>query len=184
MIARLKYKCSITLISLLEARKDDDIVKRMMKSLNMDILKRNMADIYHLFRDGGGNKYTPDLFLHFNIDPDPTDHRSLELAAFIIETGFNIFIVFSNFMEASKDAESEGMQKEEEEEENLLKDSIIGKLINLAMAIIRSLQETALEQARKMKEMMTGKEMLTLEQKKLRLTQQRTEYSKLALKFF
>lgn len=33
LIARLKYKCSITLISLLEARKDDDIVLRMNKSL-------------------------------------------------------------------------------------------------------------------------------------------------------
>jgi len=109
MISRLKYKCSITLISLLEARKDDDIVKRMMKSLNMDILKRNMADIYHLYRDVGGNKYTPDLFLHFNVDPNPEEPHSYELASFIIETGFNIFIVFSNFIEASKDAESESM---------------------------------------------------------------------------
>lgn len=34
MIARLKYKCSVTLISLLEARIDNEIVSRMMKSLH------------------------------------------------------------------------------------------------------------------------------------------------------
>lgn len=49
MYARLKYKCSITMISLLEARKDNEIVNRMMKSLNIDVLKRNISDIFYLF---------------------------------------------------------------------------------------------------------------------------------------
>lgn len=49
MIARLKYKCSVTLISLLEARKDNEIVLRMTKSLTDDILKRNMIDNYVLY---------------------------------------------------------------------------------------------------------------------------------------
>lgn len=49
MIARLKYKCSVTLISLLEARKDNEIVLRMTKSLTDDILKRNMIDTFILY---------------------------------------------------------------------------------------------------------------------------------------
>ena len=44
MIARLKYKCSITLVSLLEARIDDTIVSRMIKTINIDELKRNIVD--------------------------------------------------------------------------------------------------------------------------------------------
>ena len=47
-ISKLKYKCSITLISLLEARsKEDDIVPRMMKTLNIDIIRKNITDIYN-----------------------------------------------------------------------------------------------------------------------------------------
>jgi hypothetical protein len=51
MFARLKYKCSITLLSLLEARKNDDNVLRLMKSLNLDIMKRNCIDIFNMFKD-------------------------------------------------------------------------------------------------------------------------------------
>ena len=49
MFSRLKYKCSITLLSLLEARKSNDIVVRLMKSLNIDMLRRNIVDIFHMF---------------------------------------------------------------------------------------------------------------------------------------
>ena len=66
MVARLKYKCSITLISLLEARKDNDIVLRMFKSLHIDILKRNITDIYILFMKLYNGKYFQDCFLHVN----------------------------------------------------------------------------------------------------------------------
>ena len=51
MISRLKYKCSITLISLLEARKDNDIVLRMIKSLHIGVLKRNIIDIYSMYQE-------------------------------------------------------------------------------------------------------------------------------------
>jgi hypothetical protein len=70
MIARLKFKCSVTLISLLEARKDNEIVLRMMKSLNLDIIKRNIIDIYHLYEEVGNKKYCPDIFMHFKDKPD------------------------------------------------------------------------------------------------------------------
>ena len=49
MYARLKYKCSITLLSLLEARKSNETVIRLIKSLNIDMLKRNIVDIFHMF---------------------------------------------------------------------------------------------------------------------------------------
>jgi len=58
MHAKLKYKCSITLISLLEARSNDGIVMRMKKSLNIDIIKRNIVDIYHLYKTVGKEEYS------------------------------------------------------------------------------------------------------------------------------
>ena len=53
MVARLKYKCSVTLISLLEARVDNEIVSRMMKSLHHEILKNNIIDSYYLYDEVG-----------------------------------------------------------------------------------------------------------------------------------
>ena len=74
MIAKLKYKCSVTLISLLEARIDNEIVSRMMKSLNPDILKNNLIDIYYLYDDVGMSKYVPEIFLHFDMEDFDTDN--------------------------------------------------------------------------------------------------------------
>lgn len=61
-------------------------------------------------------KYNPDIFLHFEIEVDEEDPESVELGSFIIETGFNLYIVLCNFMECSKDAESDLAMKGEEDE--------------------------------------------------------------------
>ena len=50
-IANLKYKCSITLISLLEAQKNEEMVLRMSKSLQIEDIKRNITDIFLMFSD-------------------------------------------------------------------------------------------------------------------------------------
>lgn len=63
-LARLKYKCSITLISLLESRKNDDVVYRMLKSMQVDIVKRNLTDIYYSFKEIYNENYNDDVFLH------------------------------------------------------------------------------------------------------------------------
>ena len=80
MISQLKYKviivmfntlmsffiqkCSITLISLLEARKDYDLLPRMSKSIHKDILTRNITDTYNMFEKLYNGKYTKECFLH------------------------------------------------------------------------------------------------------------------------
>ena len=63
-LARLKYKCSITLLSLLEARKDDKNVYRMMKSLPQEVFNRNITDIYIKFKNQYKGDYSNDAFLH------------------------------------------------------------------------------------------------------------------------
>ena len=155
MIAKLKYKCSVTLISLLEARVDNEIVSRMMKSLHQDILKRNIVDIYHMYEEVGMKKYTPEIFLHFDEKVDENEPDSLERASFIIETGFNLYIILSNYMEVSpKDGPGVQMSVGDEEgDKDLmveLTNSIIGKVIILAIDIVQSVRETIEENARKM----------------------------------
>lgn len=51
---------------MIEARKDNDIVLRMFKSLHIDILKRNIIDNYMMFDQMYNGKYTKDCFLHVN----------------------------------------------------------------------------------------------------------------------
>lgn len=63
-LARLKYKCSITLMSLLEARKDTKNIFRMMKSLPIEALKMNICDIYTMFNDQYKGQYNNKVFLH------------------------------------------------------------------------------------------------------------------------
>jgi len=63
-LAQLKYKCSITLLSLLEARKDNSNVHRMMKSLPIEVLSRNYIDIFRLFQIQYKGEYKQSIFLH------------------------------------------------------------------------------------------------------------------------
>jgi len=63
-LAKLKYKCSITLMSLLEARKNNSNVDRMMKSIPIEILDRNLIDIYRLFKIQYKGEYKESIFQH------------------------------------------------------------------------------------------------------------------------
>lgn len=46
MIAKIKYKCSITLISLIESRVDDDGLNKISTGIKKEIIERNIIDIY------------------------------------------------------------------------------------------------------------------------------------------
>ena len=107
MYARLKYKCSITLLSLLEARKTDDNVIRLLKSLSLDVLKRNQIDIFNMFQDHYNKEYAQEAFEHFSQDPDPNDPQSLDKASFIIQTGFNLYVLYSIFTEFKESNDGE-----------------------------------------------------------------------------
>ncbi len=50
-------------------------------------------------------KYGPEVFLHFDLEVEEDNPDSVENASFIIETGFNLYIVLSNYMEIQKDSE-------------------------------------------------------------------------------
>ena len=64
MIARLKLKVVILTNSLLESRNSKQIVKHIMRSIPFDLLKKNVSQIYKLYRDMYGNQYTGECFGH------------------------------------------------------------------------------------------------------------------------
>jgi len=72
----------------LEARENNDIILRMMKSVNLNVLKRNIVDTYYLYIEEKNGQYTRSIF----INPEKND-----TSGFIIETAFNIFIILSTF---------------------------------------------------------------------------------------
>jgi inositol 1,4,5-triphosphate receptor type 1/inositol 1,4,5-triphosphate receptor type 3 len=57
MTARLKYKTLVIVLSLLERRKDELITKRIMRSLPIDILKRNIAKIWKGYKKQYGTDF-------------------------------------------------------------------------------------------------------------------------------
>lgn len=78
------------MISLLEARsKEDDIVPRMMKTLNIDIIRRNITDIYNQYIEIGKKEYNSELFNHFDLV------KQIFLAYFLLK--IHIFFLLASF---------------------------------------------------------------------------------------
>jgi hypothetical protein len=43
------------------------------------------------------DEYKQEIFLHFAKDPDPNLQQELDYSSFIVETGFNLFVLYSIF---------------------------------------------------------------------------------------
>ena len=124
-----------------------------MKSLNSEILKRNIVDIYFMFTEQYKNNYSPAIFDHMNQQPTIGDANSEQKAALIIETGFNLYFIYAIMQEVKMEQDgNEKFMEEEQDDENLmriLQQSILGKLWLLAIDLIIGIHETMIE----MKEM-------------------------------
>lgn len=109
MISNLKFKCSITLVSLIEGRKDNQIIFRMLRSFQLEILRRNFIDIFTLYKKLYGEKYVKDCFKHYMLRPKDNEEDPIQFSqihdncSLIIECGFNLYILYCNFLEVQKD---------------------------------------------------------------------------------
>lgn len=65
-------------------------------------------------------KYNPDIFNHFDEEVEEDNPDSFERCSFILETGFNLFIVLSNFLEINKDDSDAGGADDDAGKDNLL----------------------------------------------------------------
>jgi hypothetical protein len=188
MFARLKYQCSITLISLLEARKDNEIVNRMMKSLNVAAIKRNVSDIYYLYQEQYKEVYSPGIFKHYTCDPpEEGDESAQAYSSFIIETGFNLYIIYTIFLELKNENDGIVTNSEEKKEltfEDKFKMTSLGKLVGLVKNIILSLHDTALEMKRRAETALLGANSMDYSKLKDALESKRKILFRSAKKFF
>ena len=135
MVAHLKYKSMITILSLIEGRTDTYVLTRLTRAFNLEILKENLKSIFigyiGLYKS---NYYNNNIFNHtskndqyiFGIDTNKQDLKPAKYSL-VIETGFMIYHLLKIFME-SEDPESQeiiAMELEQlyhlKEQEELLK---------------------------------------------------------------
>lgn len=104
MIAHLKYKCMITLLSLLEGQSDNYIITRLIRSLSIEILKENIISVFYSYT----HTYSPDyydneIFNHFEGNEkyhpkkDTLHTEKPEHYELIIEVGFMIYHLMCHF---------------------------------------------------------------------------------------
>lgn len=187
MQSRLKYKCSITLLSLLEARTSNDIVIRLIKSLNLDMLKRNIVDIFHMFQKNYKEDYCQEIFLHFNVDPETETEADIEYSSFIIETGFNLYVLFSIFVEVKEAYEDVKVQEDEEDSlQKFLQNSILGKIMSLFLNLLKGVTDKMLEMKNQAQQILMGKKhgAKNYELIKAQLNDRRARLFKKSMKFF
>ena len=68
MLERIKYKVMVLVTSLLELNSDSLAIKRIMRSLPIEILKKNLKSIYKKYKKLYGN-INPQLLLYFMNSP-------------------------------------------------------------------------------------------------------------------
>lgn len=64
MLERIKYKVMVLVTSLLELNSDSLAIKRIMRSLPIEILKKNLTSIYKKHKKLYGPTYTQDALKH------------------------------------------------------------------------------------------------------------------------
>lgn len=151
MIAHLKYKCMITIQSLLEGQIDNYVITRMIRALNIEIFKENLISIYlsyiSMYNKG---YYDYPLFMHYEGNDEYAygevndQDTNSEKYQFIIEVGFLIYHVMSCFKD-NDDPENKAIIENElpeltvkEEANSFIAARLIGNLGKMGLSIFKS----------------------------------------------
>ena len=109
-IERLRYKCLITVMALLEKTdKDSQIIERIRKVLPINSLKNSLVRIYDNYYRIYGDKYVDRSFGWFDKKIDP--RVSEKYYECIIENGFNIFLLSQTMIDSVKKEEEDRYSK-------------------------------------------------------------------------
>lgn len=124
-IERIRFKCIITIMSLIEQRdKNDRIFDRIVVAMPIKILKKRLTKIYKAYVKAHDNKYTNEVFGWNEIPYNIKLHSPAKYEC-IIENGFNIFILIRTILEKAGSKDDE-LRKLESELNNLnLQESLI-----------------------------------------------------------
>jgi hypothetical protein len=115
MIAKIKHKCSIALISLVECRLDNSVLTKMYTNLRK-FLFDNIISFYINFKEIYKDQYNEDSLEH--VEVTPMEGKDELFCSVIIQTAFNYYTIIQKNLEED-DEESDSSQ--EEQEENLEK---------------------------------------------------------------
>ncbi|EGR33562.1 MIR domain protein [Ichthyophthirius multifiliis] len=97
-IARLKYKCLITVVSLLECNDSrSDFIMRIMRIIPVKVLTENLTKIYQLYQKYTKDDYNDDLFNTMDKDIEEGDHIE-EKQSLIIENGFHLYTLIKLYI--------------------------------------------------------------------------------------
>ncbi|KAL4511687.1 hypothetical protein ABPG72_012532 [Tetrahymena utriculariae] len=190
-LARLKNKCLITIVSLLECNiNSKEFVTKIVRSIPLNILTNNLSRIYSLYQKYEKD-YVQSIFNRADEDIDPK--KPEEYSELIIENGFNLYILVNLFLENKKGLDEEDdeikeffdeFSKEEEEGglKGLLKNNFLMDLTKVGQAFI-GLGVGALKDMYKKATTLGDKRMLEEQQKQL-VEIENKETKKNAIKFF
>ena len=77
-LARVKFKCMTTVLSLLEGRTDNYNLTKMLRAFPLDILKANLVNIHNAYKElYSDGYYGSKLFHHFDL-PESDEEEELE----------------------------------------------------------------------------------------------------------
>lgn len=151
MIAHLKYKCMITIQSLLEGQLDNYVITRLIRALNIEIFKENLISLYLIYLEQYSKGYYDyQLFCHYDGNDEyifgqvNEQDKTPEKYQFIIETGFLIYHLMCCYKD-NDDPENKAIIENElpelsikEEASNFLATQLIGDLGKLGLNLFKS----------------------------------------------
>ncbi len=101
-LARLKFKCLSTIVSLLECNESSDsLIIRIIRAIPLSVLTSNLSRIYFLFEKYHKEEYREEIFNLAEVKTESDDEQH----EFIIENGFFIFIIMQFFLSNKKGKE-------------------------------------------------------------------------------
>lgn len=106
-LKRLKYKCTVTLLSLLEMQEDnEEIMNILIRSIPCSVLVSELGHMYTAYKLEYNNEYVADAFKTY-LDEDNLFAPKNEV---IVEYGFNLFtliniLILKNKKEVEPDLE-------------------------------------------------------------------------------
>lgn len=111
-LMRLKYKCSVTLLSLMEMQENnDEIVNRLIRSIPCSVLASEVGKLYAIYKKIYVDDYSKDAFkrviyeslcyyqYEYEIDFEQEEKEEDQM---IIEYGFNLFILSNILISKNK----------------------------------------------------------------------------------
>lgn len=151
MLAHLKYKCLVTLHSLLEGQTGNYVITRMIRSLSLEILKENILSFYFSYTEQYKKDYYDyDIFGHYEKNekyhPENPEIQedNPEFYQNIIEVGFLVYHLMSHFKD-NDDPDNKRIIKNElpdflllEEKKSFFGAKLIGDLGKIGFGLLKT----------------------------------------------